>query len=88
MEAASAAYDLVLVAICKTVVAAVSRHDELLQRYFSVNKQCFTLTRNQHKLNFSETNRAKIFTGFYTKKKMILLENHLKLQQLCVSNVF
>ena len=38
LEAASAANDLVLVAICKTVVAAVSRHDELFQRYFSANE--------------------------------------------------
>jgi hypothetical protein len=29
----------------------------VLQQYFSVNKQCFPLTINQHKPNFSETNR-------------------------------
>jgi hypothetical protein len=29
---------------------------ELLQLYFSVNKQYFSLTTNQHKPNFSETN--------------------------------
>jgi hypothetical protein len=30
----------------------------LLQPYFSANEQCFPFTTNQHKLNFSETNRA------------------------------
>jgi len=31
---------------------------ELLQQYFSANAQCFPLTTNQHKPNFSKTNRA------------------------------
>jgi len=34
----------------------------VLQRYFSANEQCFSLTADQHKYkhksNFSETNRA------------------------------
>jgi hypothetical protein len=32
---------------------------ELLQQYFSANKQYFRLTANQHKPNFSEANREQ-----------------------------
>ena len=40
---------------------------ELLQQYFSVNEQCFTLTTNQHRPNFNKTNRAILTAnGYYS----------------------
>ena len=46
----------------------------LLQKYFLANEQCFSLTTNQYKPNFSETNRGTVFSqdDSARKKKLIL----------------
>ena len=46
---------------------------DLLQQYFSANEQCFPLITNQHKSNFSETNKVyviDVYSSFNSAKEL------------------